>query len=282
LLQDNGVIYLTSSVTELDEVVISPNRSKYLLNKAIDNLFANFQKEKTKRYYLTHVEGNTHNGSERDAYVLFEAILNKVNIRDNSLKWDLNLVQIDRITGMNKNDFKVKNIINSAQFFPIHLLFSNYKDDTYLYDIYEDNDEELVIRMSPQHLNRKYYQYKLYMIKKLDTVLTKIIVQSYSNSNELTIQKFRKTNIQTSNHFYVIEFAKNTSDIYWLGKIQHLVNTKITSDTAVYNITNKILTYSVKIESDNIEKKRIKSSDYDLSQSKLPDSPGFWKKYVTP
>jgi hypothetical protein len=266
----------------LDEVVISPNYVEYILDKAIRNLFANFQEEKTKAYYLTHIEGNTPDRSERNAYVLFEATLNKMNFKNNSLKWDLNLVQIDRITGMNKNDFKVKNIINSAQFFPVHFWFPSYKNDEYLYDIYEDNDKELVIKMSPQHPNTKHYQYKLYIIKKRDTILTEIVAQSYSNSDELTTKKFRKTKIQTSNHFYVLEFAKNTSGIYNLDKIQHLVNTKIISDTTVYNITNKILTYSVKREPDNIEKKRIKSHDYDLSMSKLPDSPGFWKKYLKP
>jgi hypothetical protein len=62
------------------------------------------------------------------------------------------------------------------------------------------------------------------------------------------------------------------------------VNTKITMDTIIHNTTNKILTYSIKVKDtyDNIEKKRIKSHDYNLSISKLPDSPGFWKKYLNP
>lgn len=71
-LPNNGMIYLTPSITELGEVVISPGRAEYLLNKAINNLFANFQKEKTTAYYLTHVEEKTTNGGEREVYALLE------------------------------------------------------------------------------------------------------------------------------------------------------------------------------------------------------------------
>jgi hypothetical protein len=282
-LRNNDTVYLVPNVAELNEIVIFPDYAKYLLNKAVNNLFANFQEEKTERYYMAHIEGNTTKGDIRNAYALFESILNKVDVKNNSFKWALNLVQIDRINGMNKDDFKIKNIINIAQFFPVHYIFPTFKDNNaYTYDIYEDNKEEVIVRVSPQYLDKKHYMYSLYTIQKQDTILTNIIAQSYSNSDELTAKKFRKVKLHTSNHFYVLEFANNTSGIYNLDKIQHFVNTKITLDTVIYNITNKILTYSVKDVSDDIEKKRIKSHDYDLSISKFPDSPGFWKKYVNP
>jgi hypothetical protein len=288
-LHNGDIAYLTPSVNELDEVVISPNRNKYLLNKAIDNLFANFQKEKTNTYYLTHVEENTTKGGEREVYALIETVLDKVrNDKKQFFNWDLKLTQLDRIKNTGKDDFIVNGKKITTKFFSEKLSFSSNKTkkDTvrFLSEIYDENSDYWIIKVYPQYLNNRYYHYLLYTINKKDTILTEILTQSYSNSSELTTVK--KSNYSVSNDFDIIKFSKNASGLYYLEQFQYLIDFKIINDTPCA-MTLKGLTYTVEnISPDEFKQENKKRLwipyTYYLYYNKLPDSPGFWKKYLKP
>jgi hypothetical protein len=288
-LQNNNTVYLTSNVTELSEVVISPNRAKYLLNTAVNNLIANFQKEKTKAYYLTHVEENTTKGGEREVYALIETVLDKMSLNGKFCNWDLKLIQLDRIKNVDENDFigKGKNI--STDFFPDNLYFSfgKAKDTTaFFVEIYDENSDYWIIKTYPQYLNKQYYYYSLYTINRQDTVLTEFIDQSYADSNELTTRNFKRFSYNMSNHFNEYKFSKNASGLYYLEQFQHLAHLKIIADMP-HEMILKAVVHRIENTSldkfENEKKKRLFSTfSYYLFKNKLPDSPGFWKKYVKP
>jgi hypothetical protein len=286
-LQNNGVISLTPNVSELDEVVISPNRTKYLLNTSIQNLVANFQKVKTKAYYLVHVEESTTKGGEREVYALIETFLDKINVKKEFFNWDLRLTQLDRTKIMGENDFNVKGEDITTDFFPekFYFSFGKTKDTTtFVTEIYDENSDCLIIKTYPQYPNKKYYYYSLFTINKRDTVLTDVTYQSYSDLNELTTRNFKGFSYNISNQFNKFRFSKNTSDLYNLEQFQHLVHLKIMTDIP-YEMTLKAVVHTIEnISSNEIEnKKRIYSPfSYYLFKSRFPDSPGFWKKYVKP
>jgi hypothetical protein len=280
-LQNNGVVYLTPNVTELDEVVISHHDPTFILSKAIHNLFAKFQEKKTKTDYLTHIETNTTRGDAKELYALVEAVSNKINVAKKRHNWILNLIKIDRTKKSDNDVFKYIGI----RFFPDNLhFFPVEKDTAIIREIYEDNKEQLIIKTYPRHSDKKHYSYFLYTINKQDTTLIEVIAQSFSNVNEITTDKFRGINYNVSNHFHKYNFAGDASNRYYLKQLQHLISKKILSE-APYEITSKVILYSVENASEDdfyVKKKKIKSYDYSLYKSKLPDSPGFWKKYVTP
>ncbi|MDR2083778.1 MAG: carboxypeptidase-like regulatory domain-containing protein [Bacteroidales bacterium] len=282
-LQNNDAVYLTPNITELDEVVISSNATD-LLSEAIHNLVTNFQKKKTKTHYLTHIKGNVTTGGEKEIYALIEASLSNIDIKGRkSLEWDLNFTQLDR-QSTNEESFIVNGNIVTVRFFEDNLKFPVATKDTTAakLEIYENNEEELIFKIHPKHIDNNHYSYSLWTINRKDTTLTKILTQSYSNSDVLTEQEYKGVNYSIVNHFHTIEFVKNTSELYYLDKIQHLMTYKIFTD-APYEITFKVLTHAVKNVSDNdIKKKKkiLRPHEDVLFKSKLPDSPGFWKKYV--
>jgi hypothetical protein len=288
LLQDNGVIYLTSSVTELDEVVISPNRATYLLDKAIKNLYANFQKEKTKTYYLTHTERSTTTGGKKEVYALIECILagkNKKKTKE-TFNWSIRLAKLDR-HNLNASDFTVNGKLFAISFFPHDIEFLNRSSNA-KYEIYDDNDSQLTIKMSPKSFDSKYdfsYFYCLWTIDKADTVLTEFIGQTYPNSDELTQAEYKEISYSTSNYFEKMRFMKDdSSGVYYFSEFQQLVSIKVLVDNP-YGVVLKALTHSVKnVSPDDIKKKEKIDLPYEgvLFRSRFPDSPGFWKKYVTP
>jgi hypothetical protein len=275
----HGDIYLVPNVIELDEIVIFPNNVEYLLSKAINNLFVNLQKKGAKTYYLTHIERNTTRGDEREIYALFEAIADKINIKKIFYNWNLNLIRIDRTK--NSDELYFNHV--GVQFFPVPLRFSPVEKDTAIIrEFYEDSNDRLIIKTYPRYPDKKNYKYFLYTINKQDTVLTEFIAQSYSNADELTTRKLIRSKYNISNHFYKFNFVKDTFGLYYLGDLQHLSKRKIMSDTS-YEVTSKVLLHSVENVSDgdmDTSKKRVGSYDGNLYKSKLPDSPGFWKKYV--
>jgi hypothetical protein len=110
--------------------------------------------------------------------------------------------------------------------------------------------------------------------------LTEIIAQSYSNSSELTAKK----SYNVHNHFYKYKFDKDKSGLYYLEQFQHLVHLKIMTDIP-YEAILKVLAHTVDgISPDGMENEKKKRMffpfSYYLHKSRLPDSPGFWKKYV--
>jgi hypothetical protein len=281
---------LTSNVTELDEIVISPNHTaeyiESILNKAIQNLFLNFQKEKTQTYYLVHVKKNATTGGEKELYALIEITLTKVNVKKTSCKLKFNLRQIDRTKDLNDNDFKIKGKFVSTQFFPdIEFQINDKKKANTLYELHENDNHQLIIKASPKYPDKNNYNYSIYTISKQDTILTGILGQSHSNSNELTQTEFKGISNHISNHFHNINFKKDVaSGLYYpANNLQHLISLKVMTDTP-YEITSHISIQALaNVSPDDIikNKERIyRTSDYLLFQSKLPDTPGFWKKYV--
>jgi hypothetical protein len=273
-LRNNSTIHLIPSVIELNEVVISPNRVEDLLNKAVRNLFTNFQKEKTTTHYLYHIEETTTIGGDRDIYALIEATLSKIRVKKKSCSWDWNfkLTQLDKVNNLNDSSFYIKGKFFGIQLFPQKLTLPSDVKNVGC-ELYEDNNDKIIIKMSSQ------LGYFLITINKQDTILTGIIGQSYSNSTELTTKKSKSVTRQTSNHFSKYEFVKDISGLYHLDKFQHFISYKILSDTP-YELTFKISTHAVQNISANVKKKRIRPYDFYLYKSKFPDSPGFWKQYL--
>jgi hypothetical protein len=201
----------------------------------------------------------------------------------------LKLVQLDRTKNIGENDFIVKGGNISTDFFPDYLGFSFNKTKkdttTFLIEIYDENNDYVIIKTYPQHPNKRYYYYSLFTINKHDTVLTEVIAQSYSDLNDLTTRNFRKYSYNISNQFNKYKFTKDTSGLYRLEQFQHLVHLKVMTDIH-YEMTFKAIVHAVdNISPDAIEnqkKKRMYSTfSHYLFKSNLPDTPGFWKKYVT-
>jgi hypothetical protein len=123
-LQSKNRVYLISNVTELEEVVISPDNATYLLDKAIHNLFVNFQNKKAKTYYLTHVEGNTTTGAKKEVYALIECVLAGKKKTQETIKWNVQLAKLDKLYNLNDSDFTVNGKLLSIYFFPNGIGFS--------------------------------------------------------------------------------------------------------------------------------------------------------------
>jgi hypothetical protein len=276
-LQNKGEIYLTPYITELSEVVISPNRATYLLDKAIRNLYANFQKEKTKTHYLIHVEGNTTTGAKKDVYTLIECIIAGKKKAQKRINWDIQLTKLDRLYNLNESDFTVNGKLLSLYFFPDGIEFVDISSNA-KYEIYDDNDKQLTIKMSPKSLDNDFYCF--WTINKSDTILTEFIAQIDA---DLTQENYKGISYYTSNHFEKMEFTKDGSGTYYLSKYQEMVCRNVLTENP-YEVVLMSLAYPVNVSPDEIKKKKkiILAYDGALFKSKLPDSPGFWKKYLKP
>jgi len=276
----NSNVYLTKNIVFLNEVVIAPENAKVLLNKAIRNLYEHIQKNNVK-HYLYHIEEETDMGGNREVYASIKTELSNTNNRTGKLDWKINLVQMDKKATLNES-FRPKNLrIMQIELFPQKIsVFSELNN--YVCTFYENDADQIIIKALPKKLDKKHYRYYLYTINKQDTVLSEITSQSLSNSSEITEQNFLNLDRQFLNHFSRLKFVQDKlSDSYYLKEIQNIGIMKM-------SINSLKCTFSFKVNSKEISNnsvsslKKIKPYDYELFETDFPNSPGFWKEYVTP
>ncbi|GHT10442.1 hypothetical protein FACS189432_09340 [Bacteroidia bacterium] len=284
ILLHNPNVYLIRNVVELSEVVISPIRAENLINKALKNLALNLQKKEINSY-LFHIEETTSIGGEREAFALVEAKRTKTSWKK-SIHWDFFLYQLDKIKTVNESSFYINKKPIYAEFFPQEFSVRSILDN-FICELYENEEEQLVIKASPKHPDKKNYRHYIYTINKQDTVLIEVTKQSYSNSAELTLIKVNKdTKWQITNQFSNIKFSQDkTSDLYYIKEIQHLGNFRVISDVdSSYDESFKSVAFVLDKNPVNQinTKKKIKPYDYILFESDFPNSHGFWKQYIKP
>jgi len=276
----NPNIYLTQNIIHLNEVVISPENAQTLLNKAIRNLYARLQKNKAK-FYILHIEEATDTGGDREAYASVKAELTDINKKNGKLDWNINLVQLDKKTTM-EDRFRPKKLhIARPEFFPQDMAV-NSELNKYICKFYENEDEQIIIKTSPKHLDKEHYRYRLYTINKQDTILTEYISQSFPNSQEITTQKFLSISYQILDHFSSLKFAQDEStDSYYLKEVQNIGTVKMTIKSLATVFTFKINSKEISLNPVNSTKK-IKPYDYELFEADFPNTPCFWKQYINP
>jgi len=274
----NPNVYLSRNIVNLNEVIISPENAQTLLNKAIRNLFAYLQQNKT-RYYLYHIEETTDAGGEREAYASIEARLSNINSKKGKLDWNINLVQLDKKIIL-EDSFRPKKLrIIQVELFPKRLSV-NSELNNYICKFYENDEDQLIIKVSPKQLDKKHYRYFLYAINKQDTILTEYISQSFPNSSEVTTQKFLSLTRQTLNHFSRLKFVHDDlSGSYYLKELQNTAMAKMLRDSSAYVCSVKVNAKEVSFNPINPTKK-ITQLDYELFETDFPNTPGFWKQYV--
>jgi hypothetical protein len=278
-LRNNPNVYLVRNTIELSEVVVSPFHAENLLNKAFRNLVLNLQKKEVNSY-LFHIDEITSIGGEREAFALVEINRSKPNWKKR-IYWNFNLSQIDRIKIVNDSSFYIGKKPVWADLFPQEFSVRSILNN-YICELYENKEEQLVIKAYPKHLDKKNYRYALYTINKQDTVLIEYLAQSYSEAPELTLNKINKdTEWQITNQFFDMKFSQEeTSGLYYVKEVKHLGSSRIISDiNSSYNELFKSTAVIVGRNTINT-KKKILPRDYVLFESDLPNSPDFWKKYI--
>jgi hypothetical protein len=282
-LLNNPNVYLIRNAVELSEVVVSPFHAEDLLNKAFRNLVLNLQKKEINSY-LFHLEETTSSGGEREAFALMDVKRSKPSWKKR-IYWDFYLYQLDKIKTINDSSFYIKKKPIWLELFP-SIFFVRPNVDDFIYELYENDAEQLVIKASPKHTDRKHHRYCLCTINKQDTVLIEHMAQSYPDSPELTLRKVNKdTKWQIINHFSDIKFLQDeASGLYYIKDGQHLLNSRVISDVdSSYNVSSKSIVFIADknpVDQINTEKKKIKPHDYVLFESDFPNSPGFWKQYM--
>jgi len=276
----NSDVYLTQNIIRLDEVVISPETAQTILNKSIQHLYAHLQKNKMK-FYLYHIEEETDTGGHREAYATIESRLSGINNKNGKLDWNINLVQLDK-KGTLEDSFRPKNLrIVQVELLPQKMSIIS-EINNYMYEFYENNDNQIIIKASPKQLDKKHYRYRLYTINKQDTILTEAISQSFANSPEITTQKFLSLTRQTLSHFTRMKFVKDElSDSYYLKEIQNIGAVKLVINPITCICSFKVNSKEILVNTVNSTKK-LQPFDNALFETDFPNTPDFWKKYVNP
>jgi len=279
-LTTNPKIYLNPHVVELDEAIILPDNTQKLLEKSIQNLNARLRINKTVPY-LFHVEGTTSIGGEREIYAQIDATLSKIN-KDGRQSWNFDLIQLDKIKEVNNEGFYIKKKPLKLELLPEKgVAPPDYKQ--FIFEIQENNDNQIIIKVSPKHPDKKLHSYILYSVNKQDTVLTECIVQSLSDIVNITTQKISGVYFQMISHYSTIKYEKdNITDSYYYKGGQHIFKAKIYSDSPYY-LTGKVTDFIISNPiNQSQEKKKIKPLDSILFEVNFLNTPGFWKQYVNP
>ncbi|MDR2144840.1 MAG: carboxypeptidase-like regulatory domain-containing protein [Tannerella sp.] len=274
----NANVGLTKNVKELDEITVTPVNVEYLLNRSFQKLIDNYENENIA--YLLKAEPETSAGGEREAYALIDVSRsNKKSSR--SVNLNTKLMQYDITKSVNTGSFYVKKTPLSIQFIAKSIgSGTNTKNDSH-YELFSRDDEHFIIKSSPAHPDKKRHSYSLYIISRSDTVLVEYIAQSLSNVDELTMKKIRGISTQITNHYEHYTFAQNEiSGAYFIHSFHHLASRNIYS-AQPYSHLSKITIFAVeKTDAKQLKGKTISPVDREIFQSKLPPTPGFWKKYI--
>ncbi|GAP71700.1 hypothetical protein SAMD00024442_16_65 [Candidatus Symbiothrix dinenymphae] len=281
-LLNNSAIYLTLNAVELSEVVVTPDYAANMLNKAVQNLITRFQTKETKQY-IVHSDETTSKGGKREAYALFNIALSGVNKKRGSFHWNVQLNLLDKISTVNEDHFYIKKKPLFLELLPRGIVVNRNKNE-YIYEIQNINEDQIIIKVSPKHLNKKNWVYRLYTIDTRDTVVIESVLQSYSNVSELTTKKFRGVTWQITNGYGSFQFVQDEkTGLYYIADMLYLVSAKVLSESA-YDISFKE-TISVAENAPAYPistKKNIKLTNFVLFKTDFPNSPGFWEKYISP
>ncbi|GHT52895.1 hypothetical protein AGMMS49982_14380 [Bacteroidia bacterium] len=281
-LLNNSAIYLTLNAVELSEVVVTPDYAANMLNKAVQNLITRFQTKETKQY-IVHSDETTSKGGKREAYALCNIALSGVNKKRGSFHWNVQLNLLDKISTVNEDQFYIKKKPLFLELLPRRIVVNRNKNE-YIYEIQNINEDQIIIKVSPKHLNKKNWMYRLYTIDTRDTVVIESVFQSYSNVSELTTKKFRGVTWQITNGYGSFQFMQDEkTGLYYIADMLYLVSAKVLSESA-YDISFKE-TISVAENAPAYPistKKNIKLTNVVLFKTDFPNSPGFWKKYIQP
>jgi hypothetical protein len=275
----NPDIFLTQNVVNLGEVVIAPENAQILLNKAIQNLYVRLQKNKTKSY-LYHIEETTDTGGSREVYASIDAGLSSINKNNGALDWNINLVQLDKKNTLEENFRPKKMRIARVGLFPKKISVLSEPNE-YIYKFYENDDDQITIRVLPRKSDKEHYRYYLFTISRQDTILTEYISQSFPNVSDIASQKFLSLTRQILNHFTRLKYGQDElSNAYYLKEAQNTGGVKMTINSLTSVFSFKVNSKEISLDPINSTKKKIKPYDYVLFETDFPNSPGFWKKYV--
>ncbi|MDR2495954.1 MAG: carboxypeptidase-like regulatory domain-containing protein [Tannerellaceae bacterium] len=284
-LKASQIILLRPYTVELTEVVISPNFIMDLLHKAVQNLHSRFQ-IKTPQPYLLHVTETTTNGGDREAYALIESSILKIN-KQGEYNWKLDLLCLDKLRTINEEVFYINKLaIPNVGIVPTKM---STRWNNYIHEILNDGDEsQIVIKISPKHLDKKNYRYFLFIINKQDTTLSEFIGQSYLASEQIVVYQSKLLDIELKalNHYHRLVYAQdNISGSYYINAYQHLGNIRVISKGNSHDMYFKITASLPDISSlnkENINKLRLRRPlEYLLFEADFPQTPGFWKSLVS-
>jgi hypothetical protein len=275
----NPDVYLTQNDVILPEIIVEPVRAHELLKKAFKNLIERYDKK--MQAYLTHVEGKSSIGGKRELYALIEAKRIRTSIKK-KLIFDFDLVYLDEKENINEFNFYINGNPIKTEFFPQRFSMSSGEKDC-LYEIFENNDDKIVIKIIPKQLNKRRYKYALYTINKSDTVLTEYISQSMDNVFDLTHHKFKGGENKILNHYSKIAFYQDKeSGLFSIESVQNTWKQRITLVNSSYDIINSASCFFINSYKDDvsINKKEINQWDNVLFEIDFPETSDFWKQYV--
>jgi hypothetical protein len=276
----NSDVYLTRNVIELQNITILPFDAQKILQKAAINLHKRMEQQ-VIRPYLFHIETNSNTHGEREVYALVNILLNRMS--NHRYRWNMNLIRMDKIKELNKDDFYFNGHPIKMELFPQKYEGKGSLDD-FNCELQDQDDAHFVIKISPRKPDRKRHWYHSYTITKQDTVLIERVSQSISNVSELTFRKRGEKSIQVLNHFCKINYVNNDkTDKYYIQDLLHIYSVKVTDN----NIQRIIISKGTISSLDEIPKsreaqKKIKPWDYVLFEINFPNTPGFWKQYIEP
>jgi hypothetical protein len=250
------------------------------LEKAVINLHERME-QKIIRPYLFHIEKNSNTQGEIELYALANILLDRITNR--RYRWNMNLIWMDKIKVLNKDDFYFNGQRVQLELFPQKKEGKGFFND-YNYELQDQDDAHFIIKVSPKKPDGNRHWYHSYKITKQDTVLIERVSQSFTNASELTFRKRGKKSAQVLNHFIKINYViNNKTDQYYIRDLIHIYSITITNNNAQRSITSKGTVFALdEIPKGSESQKKIKPWDYVLLENDFPNTPGFWKQYINP
>jgi hypothetical protein len=276
-LVDNPKIYLTRHVVELKEAVVSPYHIYNLLRKAERNTRVRLLRKEPVSY-LFHLEGTLSGVGDREAYALINETLNID--KKGKMDWRFDLLQFDKIKDTNKRTILSWLIPYMTVLFPMPAsIEKNYK-----YEILQQDDDCLKVRAMPV-LSKKKICFYMYTVNMRDTVLTEAMAQSVPKKDvaELFQMESEKDTLNALNIFSGCKYTQDDkTGAYVIKEFQNILHLSGTYDKTksiaiLRTVTAQKLNSPVSTE--GRKTKKIKPNERSLFGAKLPNSPGFWKKY---
>ena len=286
-LLQNDTVNLIPHTVELTDVTISPIDALSLLKKAGQNLNKKL-KEKDTRSYLFHVEESNTLGKERELYALIDVAFKGYNPFGKFYMWDYNLSQLDKVkTGSQESFYGKIRYPMIIRLFPFKSI--NPKSGDFIYSIQDIDSNYFILKATPTHPNIKHYSYAIYTINKQDTVPVEITFQSVSDSEQFTRENFKDANYERTNVFSTYKIVKDReTGYYYFKEVINMGSFNVKTADSDYKIDFQTLaSLCDKYPSNQINTKKkigihFQLFDYALFETDFPNSPGFWKQYVTP
>jgi hypothetical protein len=273
-------IYLTKHVIELNEVVVSPDYARNLLQKDCRNTDMRTLRKKAIPY-LFHFEGLTSTGGELEMYALIDVALNKVDKKKKDLwkyNWKFHLIQMDKIKEIEEKESFAKKIPFFMPLFPMTIALRS----DYMCEIQERNGDTITIKIFPLRPDKFNCRYSVHTINMQDTTLIESTTQSLPDIANLTNVESEKIQTQILTSSIVTKYIRDESTGLYHYQDVHIFFKIRVREKDSYTIYRKISAHQVsKFENLNgVKKRKILPEEFSLFRAIFPNSPGFWKKYV--